>query len=157
MKRISALLLIAALALTTARAGDVKVEVRLAKDEDSRPATTFVADMPVLYAFFNTTGTKKGNSLRGVWIAEDVGEAAPKETKIDESSLVADKDNFVGSFSISKPTKGWSLGKYRVEIYSGSELATKVKFKIIAGKSENDEDQGQDQGKDKDKEDDDKD
>jgi hypothetical protein len=53
------------------------VETAIAKDSDTPPATTFSADVPKLYAFFKSTGTKKGDSLRSVWIAEDVGDAAP--------------------------------------------------------------------------------
>jgi hypothetical protein len=93
-----------------------------------------------LYAFFRSTGTHKGDSLRGVWIAVDVGDAAPANTKIDESTLTADQDDFYGAFSLTKPTKGWPAGKYQVDIYDGDELATSVKFTIKAGKAHEDED-----------------
>ena len=121
---------------SVARAGDAKVEAVIAVDKDTRPTTTFAADVPKLYAFFRTKGTETGDKLRGVWIAEDVGDAAPENTKIDESALTADQDDFYGAFSLSKPTKGWPVGKYRVEIYNGDELATTVRFTIKAGKAE---------------------
>jgi hypothetical protein len=75
-----------------------------------------------------------------VWIAVDVGDAAPANTKIDESTLTADQDDFYGAFSLTKPTKGWPAGKYRVDIYNGDELATSVKFTIKTGKEEGDAD-----------------
>jgi hypothetical protein len=117
-------------------AGKLKVEAAIAKDMDTKPARTFVADVPKLYAFFRTSGSKAGDTLRGVWIAEDVGAAAPKETKIDEATLTADENDFYGAFSLTKPTKGWPVGEYRVEIYAGDQLATTVKFTITAGKSD---------------------
>lgn len=122
-------------------AGDMKVEAAIAKDKETRPATTFPADVPKLYAFFRTHGSEKGDKLRGVWIAEDVGDAAPRQTKIDEATLTADQDDFYGAFSLSKPTKGWPVGKYRVDIYSGDEVATSVEFTIKAGKSKKESDE----------------
>ena len=123
------------------QAGNPKVEAAIAKDKDTKPATTFPADIPKLYAFFRSKGTEKGDILRGVWIAEDVGDAAPKQTKIDEATLTADENDFYGAFSLTKPTKGWPAGKYKVEIYLGDELATTAKFSIKAGKSENSDDE----------------
>ena len=145
MKRTFALLIVAVMCASQTHAGELKVEAVIAKDKDTKPAKTFPADVDKLYAFFRTKGTEKGDKLRGVWIAEDVGDAAPANTKIDEASLTADEDNFYGAFSLTKPTKGWPVGKYRVEIYAGDELATTVKFTITPGKS--DEDSG-DESKD---------
>lgn len=141
MKRLFALFIVALLSLAGARAGTPKIEAVVAKDKESKPTDSFPADVPEVYAFFKSTGTKKGETLRAVWIAEDVGDAAPKETKIDESTLTADQDNFFGAFSLSKPTKGWPVGQYRVEIYSGSEVATTVKFEIKAVDAEEDSDE----------------
>ena len=119
-----------AAAAAPAGTGTPVVESAIAKDADTPPATTFAADVPKLYAFFKSTGTHKGDTFRSVWIAEDVGAAAPKETKIDEGTLAADADNFSAAFSLSKPTKGWPVGKYRTEIYLGDKLASTSKFSI---------------------------
>ena len=88
--------------------------------------------MAKIYAFWIGDAIEKDDSIRCVWIAEDVGEAAPKETKIDESTLEATKDNDKGAFTLSKPTNGWPVGKYRVEIYVEDELAETLKFTIAA-------------------------
>jgi hypothetical protein len=131
MKRLLALLISASVVCASmAQAGEPKIEAVIAQDKDTKPATTFAADVPKLYAFFRSTGTKTGDSLRGVWIAEDVGSAAAKETKVDEATLTASEDNFYGAFSLTKPTKGWPVGEYRVEIYLGNNLATSTKFTI---------------------------
>jgi hypothetical protein len=107
-----------------------KVEAAIAVDENTKPTDTFTADVPKLYAFFRSTGTAKGDVLRGVWIADDVGAAAPANTKIDEASITADQDNYFGAFSLTKPTNGWPPGSYHVDIYLGDDLATTVKFTI---------------------------
>ena len=119
---------------TSAHAGDVKVESVIAVDGDTKPATTFASDVPKLYAFFRTKGTAKGGKLRGAWIAEDVGDAAPPNTKIDEATITGDEDNFHGAFSLSKPDNGWPVGKYQVEIYADGALVTTVKFTITAAR-----------------------
>ena len=106
------------------------VQSAIAKDSDTPPATTFASDVPKLYAFFKSSGTRKGDTFRAVWIAEDVGAAAPKETKIDEATLAADADDFGAAFSISKPTNGWPVGTYRTEIHLGDKLASTAKFSI---------------------------
>ena len=139
VKRTLSLLLATVICASVARAGDAKVEAAIAVDQDTKPATAFAPDVPKLYAFFKSKGTEKGEKLRGVWIAEDVGEAAPANTKIDESTLTADEDDFYGAFSLSKPNKGWPIGKYRVEIYDGDELTTTVKFTIGTRKTDADE------------------
>jgi hypothetical protein len=143
MKRIFALLIVSLISASQVHAGP-KVEAAMAKDKDSKPTDTFPADVEKLYAFFKTSGTKKGDILRGVWIADDVGDSAPANTKIDEASVTGDKDNFTGAFSMTKPTKGWPIGKYHVDIYAGDELTTSVKFTIKAGKGDADSDEDDD-------------
>ncbi len=133
MKRLLALFT-SFLVLTSAYAGDVKVESVIAVDGDTKPATSFASDTPKLFAFFRSTGTEKGDKLRAVWIAEDVGDAAPANTKIDEVTVTGTKDDFEGAFSLSKPDKGWPVGKYKVQIYDEDELVTTVKFTITAAK-----------------------
>lgn len=111
-------------------AGDVKVRVAIAKDGETRPATVFLSNIPKLYAFILPEGTEKGDKARGVWIAEDVGSAAPKNTKIDQATITGGKDNFGGAFSLSKPNGGWPVGKYRAEVYVDDELEATAKFTI---------------------------
>jgi hypothetical protein len=104
----------------------------LAVDKDTKPTTTFSADVPQIYAFWIGDGLKSGDKVRGVWIAEDVGDAAPKDTKIDEAILTAETPTDHSAFSLSKPTKGWPVGQYRIEIYVGDKLAETLKFTIEA-------------------------
>jgi len=114
------------------RADDSKVEAAMAVDKDTKPTDTFTADTPKLYAFFRSKGTSKGDKFRGVLVADDVGSAAPANTKVVEASQEADQDDYYGAFEFDKPTSGWPVGKYHVDIYVGDDLMTTVKFTIEA-------------------------
>jgi hypothetical protein len=71
----------------------------------------------------------------------DVGDVAPANTKALEKTLTLEEDTDDGDFAFSKPTKGWPVGKYRVEIYVNDDLAKTVKFTIEAAKSEKGEEE----------------
>jgi hypothetical protein len=119
---------------SVARGGNVKVTAVMATGPKDKPTTSFAADTPKVLALFKTKGAQKGDKLRGVWIADDVGDAAPANTKIDEATLTLEGDTD-GNFSCSKPTKGWPAGKYHVDIYAIDKLATTVKFTIEAAEA----------------------
>ena len=133
--------------LSVTKAGDVSVKVRMTTGPKDPPSTTFASNTPKLYAIFKTEGAKTGDKIRGVLIAEDVGDVAPANTKVLETILDMEGDTEAGDFSFSKPTNGWPVGKYRVEIYVNDELATAAKFTIKAAakkKSSSDEEESGD-------------
>lgn len=133
MKRL--LLLLTTIFFTaSAFAAETTVDVHLSLTADGDETTSFTADAPKIFAIFETEGTKKDASLRAVWIAEDVGTVAPANTKIDEATVKGPEDDFHGTFSISRPNKGWPVGKYRVEFYLGASLVKTLKFTIAAEK-----------------------
>jgi hypothetical protein len=119
----------------TKRASNVSVDAIMAKGRNGKPTTNFPADFPKIYAMFKTKGIKDGDKVRGVLTAEDVGDVAPPNTKVLDKTLALDGDTDDGDFNFSKPTNGWPVGKYRVEIYVNDELATTTKFTIKAAKS----------------------
>jgi len=116
--------------ISVAKAGDVKVEVTFTTGPEDEATTFFTADTVKIYAMFKTKGAKTGDKARGVLIADDVGDAAPANTKVLEKTITLDGDTEDGDFNFSKPTNGWPTGKYHVEIYVNDELATKAKFTI---------------------------
>ena len=119
--------------LSVAKAGVVSVKVRMTTGPQDPPSTTFASNTPKLYAIFKTEGAKTGDKIRGVLIAEDVGDVAPANTKVLETILNVEGDTEAGDFSFSRPTNGWPVGKYRVEVYVNDELATAAKFTIKSG------------------------
>ena len=134
MKRTLALLLGMMICASVARGGDVKITVVTSAGAKEKPTTVFTPDTPEIWATFKTKGAKKGDKLRGEWIADDVGEAAPANTKIDEKIADPGRRHRRRKFHVLKPTKGWPAGKYHLDIYANDELATTVKFTIEAAK-----------------------
>ena len=132
--------------LSVAKAGGVSVKVRMTTGPQDPPSTTFAPNTPKLYAIFKTEGAKTGGKIRGVLIAEDVGDVAPANTKVLETILDMEGDTQAGDFSFSKPTNGWPVGKYRVEIYVNDELATAAKFTIKAAKKESSDEEEEESG-----------
>jgi hypothetical protein len=129
-------LVVSLICLSAVQAGVVSVKVRITAGPQDPPSTTFASNTPKLYAIFKTDGAKSGDKIRGVLIAEDVGDVAPANTKVLETILDVEGDTEAGDFSFSKPTNGWPVGKYRVEIYVNDELATAAKFTIKTAKKE---------------------
>jgi hypothetical protein len=106
MKRAFAWLLGIMIYASVARGGDIKITVVTSAGEKGKPTTVFAPDTPEIRATFTTKETKKGDKLRGEWIADEVGEAAPPNTKIAEKILSLEQDDGGGYFTFSKPTNG---------------------------------------------------
>jgi hypothetical protein len=136
MRRILVLLIAMIVCAEVAQAGDVKVEAVTTASPGGEGTTNFAPDVPELFAMFKTKGAQSGDKLRGVWIAEYVGSAAPADSKIDEKTVTMDGDTDDGDLSLSKPTTGWPVGKYRLEIYVNDKLVTTTRFTIEGNKEE---------------------
>jgi hypothetical protein len=105
-----------------------------ALEKNRKPTTTFSSDALRIYAFWKGESLAVGDKIQSVWIAEDIGDAAPKDSKILEGETKVFKSDDEGSFSLSRPRGGvWPVGKYRVEIYVNEGLADLVKFTITPG------------------------
>ncbi|HEY3807705.1 MAG TPA: hypothetical protein VGL61_34210 [Kofleriaceae bacterium] len=96
----------------------------------------FDAAVPVVHVTYTTPDLpKSGDAYAIQWIATDVGSAAPANTVIGTvNKTVADVSAAATSYtvnsSLKKPTNGWPVGKYRVEIKLGDKLVTTAKFAI---------------------------
>jgi hypothetical protein len=134
MKRILVLLIVMIVCGKVAQATDVKVEVMMTTEPGGEEMTSFAPDTPKIFAIFKTNGAQNGDKIRGLWIAEDVGNAAKANSKIDEKTLTLKEDTDDGRFSLAKNTDRWPAGKYRLEIYVNGELATTAKFTINGSK-----------------------
>jgi hypothetical protein len=107
------------------------LEAALAKELTGEPTTEFATDTPKIYARWQGETLQNGDKIRCVWIAEDVGDVAPKNYKVNETSTTAGGPRASGTFSLSKPNAGWPVGKYRAEFYKGDQLVETVKFEIV--------------------------
>jgi hypothetical protein len=98
--------------------------------EVNNRTTEFSPDTPNIYCVWATEGLDDATSVRGVWIAEDVGHAAAPNYEIGEATLHPPAHS--GNFALSKPDAGFPVGKYRIEIYLGADLAKTVAFTVKA-------------------------
>src|ERR1700730_4442633 len=132
MKQAFVLTILSLLCIAIARAGDVSVKVTMTTGPSDDPKTVFASDTSKIYAMFKTTGAKNGDKIRGVLIAEDVGDAAPANTQVFDKTIDLEGDTDDGDFNFGKPNQGWPVGKYRVDVYLNGELATTTKFTVKA-------------------------
>jgi len=119
------LLISVAIAIAT----DVNVDAYITNSPEAGRASIFSPETHSFYAMFKAKGLKSGDNIRGVWIADDVGDAAPNNFKIEEKTLTAQEETLDAQFSLTKPG-AWPRGDYHVEIYVNDKLATKVKFSV---------------------------
>ena len=100
------------------------------------PTDRFDAAVPVVHVTHKTTDLPKVGDVYVIqWIAEDVGQAAPPNTVIgtlneEVKVLAPGTTNYVVNSKLTKPTNGWPVGKYRVEIKRGDKLETTARFSI---------------------------
>jgi hypothetical protein len=69
-----------------------------------------------------------GEPIEIRWIAADTGGVAPKDHVISSSRSEPGKTE--GKFTLSKPTSGFPLGKYRIELRQGGKLIYAEDFMI---------------------------
>jgi hypothetical protein len=93
--------------------------------------TVFAPDTPVIYAVFVLADVPAGTTLRCVWIAEKT-QVAPPDYKIDEFKIQVGGRITQGNCSFSKPTAGWPVGEYRLEMSLGERLAHTGRFRVQA-------------------------
>jgi hypothetical protein len=114
--------------------GKKSLNAFLAVGKESKRTTSFSSDVSSIYAYWKGQQLEAGDKIHSIWIAEDIGEAAPKETKILEGDAKVYKSDEDGAFSLSRPGgRIWPVGKYRVEISINGRLAQVLKFTITPG------------------------
>jgi hypothetical protein len=100
------------------------------------PTDHFDAAVPVVYVTYKTTDLPKtGDAYAIQWIAEDVGSAAPANTVIATlnepvKDIAAGATSYTVNTHLTRPNKGWPVGKYRVEVKLGDKLVTTAHFTI---------------------------
>ncbi|HEY1816266.1 MAG TPA: hypothetical protein VGG74_28155 [Kofleriaceae bacterium] len=96
----------------------------------------FDAAVPVIHVTYRTADLpKSGDTYATQWIATDVGSAAPANTVIATVNntvpeVPAATKTYTLNGYLTKPTNGWPLGTYRIEIKLGDKLVTSAKFAI---------------------------
>jgi hypothetical protein len=115
---------------STSPSGEKSFTAILARGATGEPTTSFTTETPKIYLRWQGQGLNAGDKIRCIWIAEDVGKAAPANYHVDEAVTIANESQTTGMFTLSKPKADWPEGKYRVEIYVGTELVITLPFTI---------------------------
>jgi hypothetical protein len=99
-------------------------------DADSKLAKEeFATDTPKIYLHVQLEDVAKDSKLTATWIAEKT-DAAPPNFKIDSADVTATAGMDEATFTLNKPTAGWPVGKYRVELSINGKVATSDHFTV---------------------------
>jgi hypothetical protein len=113
-----------------------------ADNNAGEPKDVMSPDTPAIYVFWKSDQLKDGQKLKSVWIADDTNNVAPANYKIDEATFELNKDfkdkmlsslpgsYWGGKFDVTKPTSGWPVGKYHVDIYVDDALVKTINFTV---------------------------
>ena len=81
-----------------------------------------------VYAVIRIQNAPANTKFKALWCVTDVGQAELPDTKLGESELSTDRTR--GIYFSLVPAGGWSVGKYRVEIYVNGILDTVRQFRV---------------------------
>jgi hypothetical protein len=93
------------------------------------PQTMFDQQTPIIHLTSYVSELNKSAEVRIDWIAEKT-KMAPANYKIDSTTfnLKPPADTINGS--LTKPTNGWPVGEYRVDVFIDNTLSVSLKFQI---------------------------
>lgn len=105
-------------------------------DTGVEPTDRFDANAPAVHLMYKTLDLPKVGDVYVIqWIAENVGSAAPPNTVIGTlhepvTELGFGVSNFQVTSRLTRPTMGWPIGTYRVEVKRGGALVTAARFVV---------------------------
>ena len=116
-----------------ATAQQAKARIESAITSDSRETMAekevFAPSTPKVYVIYMMADAPKGTRLKAIWYAEKA-EGVEANSKMNESTGSSGSGTYWGAVSYSKPTAGWPIGTYKVELYLDDKLEKTVRFKV---------------------------
>jgi hypothetical protein len=113
-----------------AHAAPKLINITLSKTEMGDNTDTFEPSVAKLFLNFKLEDVPPGTKLTCKWIAVDTKGIAPPNSFIDGGDLITQPRQVGAVFSLTKPTNGFPIGSYRVDIFVGGKLAQSVNFKV---------------------------
>jgi hypothetical protein len=104
-------------------------DIVLSDSRDGSAVSTFKPTTPKVYLRANLLDVAPGSKVKGDWIAVKT-DVAPPNYRIDGAELNITKGMTRVDYTMSRPTKGWPEGDYRVDLFINGKKATDVKFKV---------------------------
>ena len=104
--------------------------IRLSDTPEGEAATEFRPDTPRIHMSARAGGIAPGSRLRCEWIAVKA-QGAPANYRIDfyEATSVPGTASF--DCSLSRPSKGWPEGEYRVDVTIEGREAGRASFRVV--------------------------
>lgn len=93
------------------------------------PMSTFAPDTAKIFLGGKLVEMKAGSTVKTTWIAEKT-DVAPPNYVINAYEGKAGAGTSSASFSMSRPTKGWPTGLYRVEVSIDGQTVHRQPFSI---------------------------
>jgi hypothetical protein len=88
----------------------------------------FTKAAPEIHAVLVLDEVKAGLEIKGIWVSVDAIEVP--NYQIDSAIVkIKDKETRV-HFALSRPTSGWPLGKYRLDVYFDDIFVTSAPFSV---------------------------
>jgi hypothetical protein len=91
-------------------------------------STTNFSGNSVIHAVVGIKDAPTGSQFRAAWYAENIGNAGPANTLIDQFDVASDGTRNI-DFTLT-PKTTWPTGKYRVEIFVNGSLEQVVNFSV---------------------------
>lgn len=91
--------------------------------------TTFAKDTPELFLSSDLSDAPSGTKVTVSWISVDSHGVAPPNYTIDELNFTITNENIVTS-TLTKPTNGWPVGTYRVDLSVEGAVLGSIDFSI---------------------------
>ncbi len=111
-----------------------KPHYELASTSDSRNAANdrniFPSSTAKIYVNYYVENLPKGARLRAVWWV-DRAEGIAENSRITATESTPGAGSFFGAFSYSKPTGGWPVGTYHVDLFIEDRLERAVSFRVV--------------------------
>ena len=98
-------------------------------EDGTTSQSNFPVDTPVLYVSADLDDVASTSKLTFSWISVDSHGVAPANYVIDQVSMDAGGNNQVYS-NLTKPTAGWPVGTYRVDLAIDGTVENSVDFSI---------------------------
>jgi hypothetical protein len=104
-------------------------QVNASKTAPIDPTDRFGTDQPELHAIAVLKDAAKGTVVNGMWVSIDA--IAQPDYPIDSVSVqLPEKGDTQVHFSLSRPTNGWPVGNYKLDVYLNDNLVSTTPFSI---------------------------
>jgi len=105
-------------------------DITVSDQPDGDAVDSFPPSAAKVFVYAHMVDIPTGSKMKSAWVAVDTHGVAPANYVIDSAELTADGKVNVVTFNLSKPTAGWPLGHYRVDLTIDGKAAGSPEFDI---------------------------